>query len=169
MTFEACYRLHYERVFRWSLRIGAGNVGFAEDVSQDVFLVLHRRLPHLDRSEDIGGWLYRVTVSMALRRLKNERSFLTRLKETFAPAQETSAPSPHQLYEWSEESVTVMKLLERLPAQERVVVVMKVLDGKRQQEIAEALSLSKGYVSKLVDRAGKRLAEMGWRLDDDEA
>ena len=46
---------------------------------------------------------------------------------------------------------------------------MHLLDGMNQKEIGEVLSLSKGYVSKLLARARSLAQEAGWKLGDDEA
>ena len=54
--------------------------------------------------------------------------------------------------------------LKRLPAKERVVFCMRYLDDKPQQEIAAALSMSPGYVSKLLTRARGRLERRGWEV-----
>jgi DNA-directed RNA polymerase specialized sigma24 family protein len=45
---------------------------------------------------------------------------------------------------------------------------MKVLDGASQREIARALDVSEGYVSKLIARSVERLAAAGWEVDDVE-
>ena len=58
-----------------------------------------------------------------------------------------------------------MDTLKKLPAKERVVVCMKYLDGRSQQEIAKTLGFSKGYVSKLVARALDRIRASGWEVD----
>ena len=54
--------------------------------------------------------------------------------------------------------------LQSLPGQERVVLALKILDGLSQREIAALLSLSEGYVSKLVARATARLGAKGWKV-----
>ena len=59
------------------------------------------------------------------------------------------------------------KLLGELPGLQRVALCMKLLDGKSQREIASALELSEGYVSKLVARAEARIREQGWRFPDE--
>ena len=49
------------------------------------------------------------------------------------------------------------ELLTRLPARERVVFCMRHLDGMQQREIAAALHLSEGYISKLLKRTSRRI------------
>jgi RNA polymerase sigma factor (sigma-70 family) len=78
-----------------------------------------------------------------------------------------AAPSPERLFEQCEEESLVRQTLERLPARERVVMCMKLLDGMNQQEIADTLGFSKGYVSKLVTKAVARLRTLGWEVDEE--
>ena len=60
-----------------------------------------------------------------------------------------------------------LAVLARLPGRQRVALSMKVLDGMSQREIASALGLSEGYVSKLIDRAWTTVRAAGWEVSDD--
>jgi RNA polymerase sigma-70 factor (ECF subfamily) len=62
------------------------------------------------------------------------------------------------------EAAEALAFLRSLPPNERVVLCMKVLDGCSQREIAQALSLSEGYVSKLAKRALDRARARGWEV-----
>ncbi|HEY3355544.1 MAG TPA: sigma-70 family RNA polymerase sigma factor [Polyangia bacterium] len=168
-TFDACYREHRERLFRLALRYGAGDAAFAEDVTHDVLLKLLEHLPRLGEHEDLGGWLYRVTVNTALSRLRHERSVFGRVLKRLKAEPEPAAPAPDVLFEQHEAAAAAMHTLRAMPPRERIVICMKILDGKSQQEIAAALSLSEGYVSKLVTRAWDRIRASGWEVDDAEA
>lgn len=162
-SFEGCYRAHRADVYRWALRYGAGRRAWAEDVTHDVFVRLWRHLDHLSRHEELRPWLYRVTANLALNRLRNEQSWLGRLSQAFAGEDEPSVESPLAQQSLRSE---VLSMLDALPGRERLVLCMKVLDGKSQKEIAEALDMSEGYVSKLTARAWERVRERGWEVDD---
>ena len=166
VSFDACYQAHAPRVYRWGLRFGAGSRSFAEDLTHDVFVRLLEELPRLDAPDDVGGWLYRVTANLALSRLKRERSFLARFERLFGAQAEVG---PDRSLELRQDARRALQALEALPAKERVALSMKLLDGKSQREIADALSMSEGYVSKLVTRAWGRLRAAGWEVSDVEA
>ena len=120
--------------------------------------------------DDLGGWLYRVTVNASLSRLRRDRSLLHRALRAFAAAPESErTPAHDEALCLQEEARAALAALDRLPPQERVVLSMKLCDGKSQQEICEVLGLSKGYVSKLVTRAWGRLREAGWEVHDEAA
>lgn len=160
--FDASYRLHKDDVYRLCLRYGAGRAAWAEDVTQDVFLKLLEHLAQLEEPESCGGWLYRVAANLAVSRLRREQSWVGKLRTFLAGDGEHGERSAADLFEEHEEAAEAMRTLGELPARERVVLCMKVLDGKSQKEIAEALSLSEGYVSKLATRAWARVQAAGW-------
>jgi RNA polymerase sigma-70 factor (ECF subfamily) len=169
LTFEACYEAHRRRVFHLALRFGGGNASFAEDVTHDVFVKLLEHLPSLDERDDLGGWLYRVTANLSLTRLRRSRSILARFLPAYGAEARPSEARPDELFEQREEAAAAMDTLGRLPPRERVVLAMKLLDGKSQREIAEALRMSEGYVSKLLARAWEKVRAAGWEGPDGNA
>lgn len=168
LAFEAAFKAHRNRVYRLGLRYGGGRTSWAEDLTQDVFMKLLETLPSLSACEDLGGWIYRVTTNAALSRLRKERSFVGWMQQAwFGP--EASEDSADAQLELSETARAAQSVLDSLPPKERVVLSMKVLDGKAQREIALTLGLSEGYVSKLLARAWERVRAAGWEVRDDEA
>lgn len=164
--FESCYRKHWSRVFRWSLRYAGGNATWAEDLSHDVFLRLLEHFGELERHHDLGGWLYRTTANLAISRLRRERSWVARFADAWRALQSETAPSAEIIVVQREEAARALASLTALPPRERVVLSMKLLDGKSQRDIAEALELSEGYVSKLLRRGLEKLRSDGWEEED---
>lgn len=169
VTFEASYQAHRQTIFRLCLRYGGGRVGWAEDATHDVFVKFLEHLPELDNPDDVGGWLYRVASNLCISRLRREQSFMGWLRNEQSADTEGVAPAVDVLLDERTEAKEALEALRTLPAKERVVLCMKVLDNKSQREIADVLSLSEGYVSKLVARAWARLRKAGWEGGDAEA
>ena len=161
MTFEACYRVHRAHVFRLSLRYAGGRRSWAEDLTHDVFVKLLEHFPRLTAHDDLGGWLYRVTAHLAISRIRREQTLVGKVRHLLA-GEEAVDPSLDDHVD----ATAALAVLRRLPARERVALCMKVLDGKTQREIAESLSISEGYASKLVARAWERVRGSGWEPDD---
>jgi RNA polymerase sigma-70 factor (ECF subfamily) len=160
-SFEDYYAAHRDRVYRLCLRYGGGRHGFAEDVTQEVFVRLFENFDRIDQGEPIEAWLYAVASRLCISRLRRDRSFrgwVARLLHGDRP----SAPSPAQLFERNEVVSGVMSAIDRLPARQRVVLCMVAFDGKSQREIARILRLSEGYVSRLLSDARGALAAGGW-------
>src|SRR5262245_59166656 len=131
-TLEACYVAHRAVVFHRGLRYGAGDVAFAEEVTQDVFVRLIEHLPHLRDAHDLGGWLHRVAANLAISRLRRERSLLGKLKALWSTSA-AAAPADAAI---GEQARRALETLRDLPPRERVVICMRLLDGASQREIA---------------------------------
>jgi RNA polymerase sigma-70 factor, ECF subfamily len=167
-TLEECYATHRAFVFHRCLRYGAGDVAFAEEVTHDVFVKLLEHLPHLHDTHDLGGWLNRVTANVAISRLRRERSLLGKLRALWVTTDRADTDTARHVIERKQVAGSVLEALRMLTPRERVIVCMKVLDGASQREIARALDVSEGYVSKLLQRSMQRLATAGWEVDDVE-
>lgn len=142
--FEDCYRAHWRTVYRLCLRYGGGDASWAEDVTHDVFVKLLERLEELDDPDDVGGWLYRVAANQAISALRRQRSLLGRLSRLLTAAPLRKEPTAEDLLSTKETAARALETLRELPPQERVVLCMKLLDGRSQREIATALGLSEG-------------------------
>ena len=161
---ETLYRLHRQKVFHLCLRLGCGNRAWAEDVTHDVFVKLLRELPSLHDRGALGGWIYRVTVNTCLKRLRRDGAVWQRVRCALQGLPPPQRRDPEQRVQLKQELQTVLGQLERLTPRERAVFCMRFLDGHSQQEIAGALSLSVGYVSKLLARAREKLVAAGWEV-----
>jgi RNA polymerase sigma-70 factor (ECF subfamily) len=119
------------------------------------------------READVKGWLFRVTQNRAFSLLGRERAMAGRLREAIASLWHPEPPAtPEDALGARQTDAAATAALQSLPGQESVVLSLKILDGLSQREIAELLSLSEGYVSKLVARATSRLAKQGWKVGE---
>lgn len=164
-----CYEAHKGDVYRWSLRFVGGRRSLAEDLAHDVFVKLLEQRGHLAATDDVGGWLYRVTANLAIDRLRRERSWTTRFSRLFAAEQPDEVPPVDVALELRDDARRALELVERLPPRERVVSWMALVDDKSQREIAATLGLSEGYVSKLLERAKAAVRREGWEVLDGRA
>ena len=163
-NFADLYRQFAGQVFAWARRYAGGRTGWAEDVTHDVFL---RAWLHRDelRAADVKSWLFRVTQNRAFPLLRREGTIAGRLRRAIHLAWHGEAPTtPEDALLERRMAATATAALVTLPGQERVVLALKILDGLSQREIAALLSLSEGYVSKLVARATARLTAKGWKV-----
>jgi RNA polymerase sigma-70 factor (ECF subfamily) len=162
-SFSDLYHHHRHAVFRWARRYCGANAADAEDLTHDVFMKLLKCLPEVD-AERAGAWLYRVTANLAISRIRSRRSLMNRLHDLFFRGR--AAAHPVAELEARDAASRALALLGELPARERVVLSMHVLDGMSQVEIAGALSFSQGYVSKLLARAVAALRARGCEVAD---
>lgn len=121
-----------KRVFNYLLRLVRGRED-ALDLSQDVFLKAYQNLGKLDDPARFGPWLFRIAHNEAF------SFFRSRHPEDELPAESAPAPSRSRMYP-AELSVAVEAALGRLSADQRETVILKVYEGFKFEEIAEALA-----------------------------
>src|SRR3954468_22691807 len=123
LQFRAIYERYFAEVSRW-IRAMGGPEAEREDLVQDVFLVVHRRLPDFD-GQNLPGWLYQIARHRVrdFRRLVWVRRMLfgkVALPETLP----MPGASPSDSAETNEKRVLLERLLEKLNESERAALVL---------------------------------------------
>jgi len=162
-SFEDLYERHRASVYRWARRYCGADTSAAEDLTHDVFVKLLQCLDEIDAPR-AGAWLYRVTANLAISRVRSRRSLTQRLRDLFVRGPMGSHPVA--VLEARDEMSRALEVFDALPARERVVVSMRLVDGMSQSDIATELELSQGYVSKLLSRGFARLRSGGCEVPD---
>ena len=162
--FEEAYRRHYQAVYRTCRRFAAGDREWAMDVTQDTFLRLAERLPELDESVSIAGWLNRVAVNLCVDRLRRYQ-VLSRIS-SYLPSREQPKNPERELQEFRDLE-RVEHELARLPDRERMIVVLIHWMHMTQEEAAAQVGYSRSYTAKLYQRALSRLRRAHWEVDDE--
>src|SRR5277367_29154 len=104
--YESLYHLHRSRVYSLCLRF-TGNVSDAEDLVQEVFLQVYRKISTFRGDAKFGSWLHRVAVNLALMRFRRRRP-----REVSLNAPRTLNPDPMQP-QLRDQSSTSSFLVER--------------------------------------------------------
>ena len=141
-SFERIVILHECLVLRVAQRILL-NGEDAKDAAQEVFIRLHRTLSRFDEEKDLGPWLYRLTVNVCrdvLRRGK--RNVPLDIVSDSADA----APDPEQSAVAAQQYRIVLDALQELSPREREAVVLRDLEGRSTEEVAEILGSSETTV-----------------------
>lgn len=168
-TFEEIYRAHGKSVTRWALRLLGPTEDF-EDVVQDVFLVVKRRLPQFRGDAQITTWLYEITVRVVQEWRKRARwwSWVTgrgqspsrgRLHfELWAPSE--PVPDPHALYEARERTRVLYQLLDQLSESYRTTFILFELEGLSGERIAEITGAHLSTVWTRLSRGRRKFTEL---------
>jgi RNA polymerase sigma-70 factor (ECF subfamily) len=162
--FEAFMQQYQNMVFSTAIRLLA-NVAEAEDVAQEVFLRAYQHFAELRESPTAGGWLKKVATNLSLNHLSRYRSRWTFFSELFARGQEEegeplefAAPDDiGRTLEDTDRNQLVEQALQKLPASQRVPLVLYHLEGLKYEEIAAKLSVSLGKVKTDIFRAREAL------------
>jgi len=135
----------YQRMVYRTAMVIVGDPEAAADLSQDVFLRLHRFASHIDPLLPLEPWLYRMTVNLAYTWLKRNRRWFQPL-EDLADWISSSWHSPHDMAEIHDDWDQVQRAVSRLPFQQRVVIVLYYLNDLTLQDIAHILDVPVGTV-----------------------
>jgi|HubBroStandDraft_6_1064221.scaffolds.fasta_scaffold95900_3 RNA polymerase sigma-70 factor (ECF subfamily) len=165
-VFECLYRLHSRRVYAVCLRM-VGNTAEAEDLTQETFLLLLRKI-HTFRGESaFSTWLYRLAVNLVLMRLRRKSPPTDSLEAALDPDDETASPhpaprmgAPDLLLEGSIDRINLERSIKQLPVGYRTVFVLHDIQGYEHHEIAEILGRSVGVSKSQLHKARMRLREL---------
>jgi RNA polymerase sigma-70 factor (ECF subfamily) len=158
-AFAELYRRRQGDVYRFALHM-SGARDLAEDVTQEVFMVLMREGSSYDETRgSVNAFLLGIARNYVLRRLKQERSFLM-IGESDEPA---SAPgdlsSQLDVLTRNEEIKSMQTAVLSLPAHYREVLVLCELEDMSYAEAASVLGCAIGTVRSRLHRARTMLIE----------
>lgn len=175
-SFEAVYRGHARTVSRWAARLlGPGPSGDCEDVVQEVFIVVRKKLPRFDGRVQIATWLYEITVRVVQdwRRRRRWWSWLTGRGPSPSRGRQQPPPSlagegahdpvPH--LETRERVLHVYRILDGLDEVYRTTFILFELEGLSGERVAEITGARLGTVWVRLTRARRAFIERMQRLE----
>lgn len=163
-AFERIYRLHNRRVYALCLRM-VGNTAEAEDLTQEAFLQLFRKIHTFRGDSAFSTWLHRLSVNVVLMKLRKKTLPETSLEETTEPDEETGGPrkdvgGPDLLLTGSLDRVNLQRAIAQLPPGYRAAFVLHDVQGYEHNEIAEIMGCSIGNSKSQLHKARMRLREL---------
>lgn len=154
--FDQVFRRYSPYVARIGLRL-LGSDAEVDDLVQEVFLEAHRGLGQLREPGALRGWLSRICVRRATRRLRRRRmlAFLSfdALTERDLPL--TADATPEQRLEVQR----VYRCLDRMSADERVAWLLRHVEGESLEDLVVLCGCSKSTVQRRLRAAQARLLE----------
>ncbi len=148
VNFEDAYQMYNRRVYAKCLRM-VGNEAEAEDLTQDIFLQVFRKMDSFRGESAFSTWLYRVAVNMVLasRRRKSlitsSLEEVTELKEGISNLHQLLG-APDRVLTAAIDRLSLECVFSRMPAGYRQVFLMHYVEGYEHREIARILGLSTG-------------------------
>lgn len=158
--FETLVERYKSRVYRLALSIlGPGFSSEAEDVAQEVFLLVYRHLPTFRMEHRFSTWLYRITYNRTIDEKRKARMRLPHLSEEALhsqPARRNEADPFYAAFR-DERNWAVVSCIQELPDTYRSVLYLHYWMGCSIEEIGEFLTLNIGTVKSYLFRARERL------------
>jgi RNA polymerase sigma-70 factor (ECF subfamily) len=139
----------YQRAAIITAYSALGDFHAAEDAAQEAFVIAYQKLNQLRDAASFGPWLLRIVHhrSMRLKRNRKAKPFDVDCDE----------PAVMKSPDWLESYKEVVRQLARLPDHERIVTVMRYVDGNSVNEIADLTGRPVGTITKQLSRAIERL------------
>jgi len=158
-AFEEIYKRHYRRVYSLCLRM-LQNPTEAEDLTQDVFIQLHRKISSFRGDSAFTTWLHRLTVNQVLMHFRKR---VVRYEKT-ADEEET----PIQVVPGTEnhnrmsviDRIALKKAIQQLPAGYKKVFLLHDVEGYEHEEVARILGCSVGTSKSQLHKARAKLKKL---------
>lgn len=157
LTLDLLFRSEMDFVMNTARRCGLSDAD-AEDVTQQVFLALQRRLHTLQSPESVRPWLVTVTRRYARTKRGTKQEEPETLPDSLGEIEDEVPLAEEQILR-SERRREVLDLLEEIDPVRRAVLVMHVLDEVPMREVAEALQIPIGTAYNRLRLARRDLLE----------
>jgi RNA polymerase sigma-70 factor (ECF subfamily) len=163
LAFETLYSLHKRRVYSLCLRM-VSNIAEAEDLTQEAFLQLYRKISTFRGDSAFSTWLHRLTVNVVLMHLRKKGLPQVSLEEVLEPAQEDGPRKDigtrDLALSGSLDRVGLERAVAELPPGYRLVFVLHDVEGYEHNEIADMMSCSIGNSKSQLHKARMRLRDL---------
>ena len=160
-AFETLYNLHKRRVYSLCLRM-VSNPAQAEDLAQEAFLQLFRKIATFRGESAFSTWLHRMTVNVVLMNLRRKGLPLVSLEETLETDEETPRKelgAPDLKLTGSIDRLQLQRAIEKLPPGYKTVFVLHDVEGFEHNEIAEMVGCSIGNSKSQLHKARLKLRD----------
>jgi len=173
-SFEELLSRYSSKVFSLASRL-TRNTEDAEEVLQDVFVTVHRKIAGFEGKSSFSSWLYRVTVNAAFMKLRKRKQDLSVSLEDIVQQSQTVAAlkSPESAFVDSQSIRNQMLealevAIRKLPDDYRPVFILRDVDGLTSREVSKILDLTVPAVKSRLHRSRLMLRRRLTRFFDEQ-
>ena len=148
----------YTMAYKYAL-----NAEDAEEITQDVFLQVHKKLGEFRNEAKLETWIYRITVNKSidfLRSKKRQKNQVHQANNEITGQLASNINDPAQLLENDEGIHLLMSCIRQLPDNQQQALVLLKMEQKSQKEVAEIMDTSRKAVESLFQRAKTNLKKL---------
>ena len=156
-AFDELIARHQDRVFALAFRI-LGNAEDAADVQQETFVKVWVSIGKFRGHAAFSTWTHRITVNLCLSR-KRKKDWSEKPEQLDEERHYALAQRSTSCIERLETSIVVREALAAIPTRQRTLIVLRDLEGRSFEEIAEIVGGSTDSVRTRLSRARKLLRE----------
>jgi RNA polymerase sigma-70 factor (ECF subfamily) len=161
-AFAELYSLHKRRIYSLCLRM-VGDAAEAEDLTQETFLQLHRKISTFRGDSAFSTWLHRLAINAVLMQLRKRGLSLISMDEAMEPDPDSgfsrSFGAQDPALHGSIDRMALERAVKDLPAGYRLVFILHDVEGYEHPEIALMLDCSIGNCKSQLHKARLRLRD----------
>ena len=157
VIFNLCYRL-------------LGDFDDADDCAQEVFIKAYRNLNGFKLQSSFSTWLHRIAINTCKNKISSVkrriRKKMIRLNNTsnndngFSMDIEDNSYNPAEIYEKMEMENNIQKAINLLPEKEKLLIVLRDIEGKSYEELSSITGIKLGTVKSKLAKARQNLRDM---------
>lgn len=141
------------------------NTEDAEEITQDVFVSVHKNMERFKAKAAIKTWIYRIAINKSLDYIKAKKSnkrrfFLKSHKIEQDNIQLPSFDHPGVILENKEATQRLFKAINQLSDKQKTALILLKIEDKSQKETAQIMKLSEKAIESLLQRAKIKLAQI---------
>lgn len=136
-----------------------GNYSEAEDIAQDVFVKVWRKIKSFKGEAKFSTWLYRIVVNQCLdyRRKSKRKTAVVSLDEKLEEGKIPESLTVGIDFEQKKRESIVRQAINELPDKQRIAMILAKYEAKSYQEIADIMNISLSNVASIIYRAKENL------------
>lgn len=163
-AFATLFHTHKTRIYSLCLRM-TNNTAEAEDLAQDAFLQVFRKLSTFRGDSALSTWLYRIAVNTVLMHFRRKTPCRVSLDEAYTNS-ESSKPTRRDYgvrdgrLETSVTRLALARAISELPEGYRAIFILHEVEGYQHREIAKMLGCSVGTSKSQLHKAKLRIREL---------
>jgi RNA polymerase sigma-70 factor (ECF subfamily) len=163
VAFRELFERYKDKVYSVALRY-SGDAETAQDIAQDTFVKLFAAIGGFRGDSSFDSWLYRMVVNSCFDHKRRTRRFLPMIAGVFDLLRAPGATALDDVLR-EEMSDRVRAVVDGLPPEQRMVIVLRYTQGLSYEEIGEAMGCSAGTVASRLNRVHKVLSRRLTHLD----
>lgn len=163
-AFRKLVEIYQRQLFAFAYDL-TGNFQDAEDLSQEVFLKMWRKLDTFRKEAKLSSWLYRIAMNTFIDRSRGKNARVHKMKDDLEDLKLAKAdyrdgepfmnPEAQVEANWMQEQVK--RALDALTPKERVIFTLRLYQDLKMSDISDRLGVTTGTVKSLLFRATKKL------------
>ena len=161
-AFDKIVKLYQKKIYALSFNL-TRNALDAQDVTQEVLLTLFRKINTFQGKSAFSSWVYRITLNASYMKLRSKKKDQSISLDDLLPTYNGAGFQQEKIQDWSENTESLLftnetksviqKAVDKLPEKEKVVFLLRDVEGLSTEKVSEILELTIPAVKSRLHRA----------------